>query len=140
MTERKPIHDKFFIDSNICLYLFDKDRSKAVIAEKLFTDDAIISTQVLAEVANVLVKKFSFSKKDAVETIRFIKNKVDVQPITPVVIEIASGIYTRYSFSFYDSMIIAAALNAGCSILYSEDLQTKQVFDKKLTVVNPFAK
>ena len=140
MTERKPIHVKFFIDSNICLYLFDKDRSKALIAEKLFTADAVISTQVLAEVANVLVKKFAFSKKDAVETIRFLKNKVDVQPVTPEVIELASGIFTRYSFSFYDSMIIAAAMNSGCSILYSEDLQAKQVFDKKLTVINPFAK
>jgi len=71
---------KFFIDSNVCLYLFDKDRAKAAITEKLFVDGAVISTQVLAEVANVLVKKFLFSKKDAIETIRFLRNKVDVKP------------------------------------------------------------
>ena len=134
------MQDKFFIDSNICLYLFDKDRAKASIAEKLFTSGAVISTQVLAEVANVLVKKFAFSKKDAIETIRFLKNKVEVCPVTPEVIEIAAAIFTRYSFSFFDSMIIAAALNSGCSVLYSEDLHVKQVFDKKLTVVNPFTK
>jgi predicted nucleic acid-binding protein len=64
---------------------------------------------------------------------------VEVQPVTPEVIEIASGIFIRYGFSFFDSMIIAAALNADCSVLYTEDLKAKQVLDKKLTVVNPFA-
>ena len=140
MTEKKPMPGKFFIDSNICLYLFDKDKAKASIAGKLFTNEAVISTQVLAEVANVLVKKFLFSKKDTVETIRFIRNQVDVQPVTPDVIELASGIFIRYGFSFFDSMIIAAALTAGCSTLYSEDLHSKQVIDKKLTILNPFAK
>ena len=140
MIEKKLMQGKFFIDSNICLYLFDKDKEKAGIAEKLFINGAVISTQVLAEITNVLVKKFTFSKKDAVETIRFIKNKVDVQPVTSEVIEIASGIFIRYGFSFFDSMIIASALNAGCSILYTEDLHAKQVFDKKLTVINPFVK
>jgi len=140
LIEKKLMQGKFFIDSNICLYLFDKDKEKAGIAEKLFINGAVISTQVLAEITNVLVKKFTFSKKDAVETIRFIKNKVDVQPVTSEVIEIASGIFIRYGFSFFDSMIIASALNAGCSILYTEDLHAKQVFDKKLTVINPFVK
>jgi predicted nucleic acid-binding protein len=132
--------DKFFIDSNVCLYLFDKDRIKATTAEKLFTDGAVISTQVLAEIANVLVKKFLFSKKDAIDTVRFIKNKVEVQPVTHEVIDLASGIFIRYGFSFFDSMIIAAALSANCTILYSEDLHPKQVFYKKLTVINPFVK
>jgi predicted nucleic acid-binding protein len=39
-----PIQDKFFIDSNVCLYLFDKDRTKAAIVEKLYTGGAVIST------------------------------------------------------------------------------------------------
>jgi len=54
-------------------------------------------------------------------------------------------IFIRYKFSFYDSMIVAAALEANCSILYSEDMQHKQVIKNpekngagKLTIINPF--
>jgi len=56
--------DKIFIDSNICLYLFDEDRKKAARAESLFAENAVISTQVLAETGNVLSKKFLFSKEE----------------------------------------------------------------------------
>lgn len=128
----------FFIDSNICLYLFDKDIVKAAITKKLFTNESFISTQVLAETVNVLIRKFEFNRMDAVETIRFLSNKVNVQPITPEIIEMSSAIFLRYSYSFFDSMIIASALKAGCSILYSEDLSHKQIIEKKLTIVNPF--
>ena len=44
----------------------------------------------------------------------------------------------RYKFSFYDSVIAASALHAGCKILYSEDLQDGQVIDKQLRITNPF--
>ena len=47
-------------------------------------------------------------------------------------------IFIRYKFSFYDSIIIAAALDAKCSILYTEDLQHKQIIEKTLTIINPF--
>jgi len=46
----------------------------------------------------------------------------------------------RYRFSFYGSIIVASALICGCKTLYSEDMQHKQVIDKQLTIVNPFAK
>jgi predicted nucleic acid-binding protein len=46
----------------------------------------------------------------------------------------------RYRFSFYDSIIVASALIAGCKTLYSEDLQHRQIIDKQLTVIDPFAK
>jgi len=44
----------------------------------------------------------------------------------------------RYQFSFYDSLIIASALEAGCITLYSEDMQHEQVIEKRLTIRNPF--
>ena len=44
----------------------------------------------------------------------------------------------RYKFSFYDSVIVASALQARCKVLYSEDLQHGQVIDKQLRVTNPF--
>jgi len=50
----------------------------------------------------------------------------------------AAHIANRYGFSFYDSLIIAAALETGCSVLYSEDLNNGQIIEKKLKIVNPF--
>lgn len=141
----KPTSGKVFLDSNICLYLFDQDNIKASIAEALFTNDAIVSTQVLAETANVLLKKFKFSREDAANTVRFISKRLIVKAVTPAVIDTALGIFSRYGFSLYDSIILAAALDADCTILYSEDLQHQQVIDhpdstlnRKLTVINPF--
>lgn len=80
--------DKFFIDSNICIYLFDNDQKKAAIAEGLFTAVALVSTQVLAETGNVLVKKLHFKKEDACEAIRFIRNTVEVKSITAELFDI----------------------------------------------------
>jgi predicted nucleic acid-binding protein len=44
-----------------------------------------------------------------------------------------------YKFSFWDSMMVAAALNNHCSVLYSEDLHHKQLIEERLTIINPFA-
>lgn len=55
-----------------------------------------------------------------------------------VIVE-AMRIETRYGFSWWDSLIIAAALRANCDMLYTEDMQHGQVIDGRLTLVNPFA-
>ena len=52
----------------------------------------------------------------------------------------AAEIAERYRFSFYDSVVIASALQSNCKILYSEDPQHQQVIEKQLTVINPFSK
>jgi predicted nucleic acid-binding protein len=128
----------YFIDTNIVLYLFDKDKTKSVIAQRLFTANAVVSPQVLAETANVLTRKFNFDKKIAMESLCFIRNNVQIVPFTAELFDIVSMVFTRYSFSFYDSMIIASALSSNCSKLYSEDFQHKQKIEKKLTIINPF--
>ena len=61
----------------------------------------------------------------------------DVQLITLSVIRLAHRIKIRYHFSYWDSLIIASALDAGCSLLYSEDLQSHQIIEDKLQVMNP---
>lgn len=130
--------DRFFIDSNICLYLFGDDIAKAAIAEKLFIQNGTISTQVLAETANVLLRKFNFNIEDTREAIGFIRNSTEVKAISIELFDLAFDISIRYKFSFYDCMIIAAALDAECTILYSEDMQHGQLIENKLTVINPF--
>jgi len=50
----------------------------------------------------------------------------------------ACDIALKYHFSFYDSLIIAAALESGCSTLYTEDMHNGQVIEDRLKIVNPF--
>ncbi|MBI2966929.1 MAG: PIN domain-containing protein [Bacteroidetes bacterium] len=140
------MNDRFFIDSNVCLYLFDKDEpEKSSKAKELLKEVPIVSTQVLAETANVLIKDFDFSKEETRQSVCFIRNNSEVIQITSQLFDTVFKIFIRYKFSFYDSMIVAAALEAGCSILYSGDLQHKQVIENpekngigKLTIINPF--
>ena len=50
----------------------------------------------------------------------------------------AAALAIRYQLSPWDALIVASALLAGCDSLYSEDFQHGQVFDERLTVLNPF--
>jgi len=62
-----------------------------------------------------------------------------VEIVTPATMQRALDIAGRYGFSWFDRLVVAAALEAGCDTLYTEDMQHGQVIDGKLTVTNPFA-
>jgi predicted nucleic acid-binding protein len=136
----KPTSDKLFLDSNIIVYShtdLEPDKQKiaqTIIAEKL----TIISTQVLKETANTLVKKFKHSWKDVSKVIAEAASNNLVHINTSETILEACNIADKYNFSFYDSLIIAAALESDCNFLYSEDMQHNQVIEKRLKIVNPF--
>ncbi len=61
-----------------------------------------------------------------------------VEIVTPATMLRALDISGRYGLSWFDSLIVASALEAGCDSLYTEDLQHGQVLEAKLTVTNPF--
>ena len=61
-----------------------------------------------------------------------------VELITLATVHVALEIRERYGFSWYDSLIVAAALESGCELLYSEDMQHGQVIEGRLRVINPF--
>jgi predicted nucleic acid-binding protein len=61
-----------------------------------------------------------------------------VEAVTEDTHDRALALVERYGFSFYDALLIAAALHAGCSRLYSEDLQHGQLIDRQLRILNPF--
>jgi len=63
---------------------------------------------------------------------------LDVRDITPAIHAAALDIAEQYGYSFYDSMILAAALHAGCRRVYTEDLQAGQKIKDQLLIVNPF--
>jgi predicted nucleic acid-binding protein len=134
------MNDKIFIDSNVLIYAHtDLDLHKQSIAQEIITNDyTVISTQVLQEASNILFKKFKFSWAEILVVIREAAQNNKVHINTPETVIEACRIANRYGFSFYDSLILAAALESGCVKLESEDLQNNQNIDNLLIVENPF--
>jgi len=99
----------------------------------------VVSVQVLNEFVNVSRRKYRRDWGEIQDALSVLKTLLDPpQPLTIEVHEAAIGIARDYGFHFYDSLIVAAALRAGCSILYSEDLHHGQTIER-LTIHNPFA-
>jgi predicted nucleic acid-binding protein len=130
--------DTAFLDTNVLLYLLSEDTIKADVAEELVNQGGIISVQVLSEFTSVCARKLKMSYADIREILTTMRLVLDVRDLTPAIHESALEIAERYGYSFYDSMILASAINAGCRLLYTEDLQAGQRIKDHLLIVNPF--
>lgn len=134
------MNDRSFLDTNVLIYCYTStEPNKLVKAQSVASlPDVVISTQVLKEMANILQKKFNLDWPAIRTTIDEVENNFEVHINTPTCIKNACAIADRYGFAFYDSLIIATALESGCRILYFEDLQHGQVIEQTLTIQNPF--
>jgi predicted nucleic acid-binding protein len=131
-----PSADVFF-DTNILLYLLSKDANKAGRADELLSSGGVISVQALNEFAAAALGKKAVSFVELREILSSIRVACSVEAVDLRTHERGLDIAERYKFSIYDSMIVAAALHAGCTTLFSEDLQNGQTIDG-LTIQNPF--
>ena len=133
------MHAKIFLDTNILLYaLSTQSMDKQRIAKKLMQDRITISTQVINETSVNLLKKLSFNETDIQRFIESCYTRYHVADVTQDVFLHASHLRQNYMLSYFDSTIVATALENQCSILYSEDMQHNQVIDGSLTIINPF--
>lgn len=131
--------DNFFADSNIILYLIDDtNKEKREIALSLVNQFPGISPQVVFEVINVCLRKYKLDKATTLSFIDFLLTTTVLQIENKDVVQSALRLYNKYSLQPFDSKIAATALHAGCSILYSEDMQNGLVIDDRLKIVNPF--
>jgi predicted nucleic acid-binding protein len=135
---------KFFIDSNIWIYIFcaddcEKEKTASEFIRKTVPDNIIvISYQVINEVTGVLKKK-DFSEEDIKHIIEILFSICAVHDYSKDSIMLASEIREKYKFSFWDSHITAAALSAECDFLITEDMQNNQEMYGKLKIKNPFS-
>jgi predicted nucleic acid-binding protein len=132
--------DRIFLDSNILVYCYSTtDARKQGIARSLSVMDNVhISTQVLNETTNVLHKKYNIAWNELVNLITDFERNFIVHQLTSAEIKKACGIAERYGFSFFDSLMVASALECHCPVLYSEDMQHGQMINDTLKIVNPF--
>ncbi len=136
---------KYFLDSNVLIYSFDdKDPAKAQRASELIrqavaTNEGVISYQVVQEFFNFALRRAAYpmTTREAEEYLdRVLRRLLSIYSSPALYVE-ALHLHGRYRLSWYDSLIVAAAMQANCDVLYSEDLQDGQRFGKML-VKNPF--
>ena len=132
------IADEAFFDTNVILYLLSADAAKADRAEELVAEGGRVSVQVLNEFAAVASRKLAMSWNDIGEILEHVRTVCAVEPLTIETHERGVALASRYGLHIYDAMIVASALLSGCTVLYSEDFQDRQVFEKQVTVRNPF--
>lgn len=129
---------KRFIDTNVLLYLLSDDAAKADRVEETLVAETTISVQVLNEFASVALRKLGMTVSEVRDALDPIMAICKVVPITVEIHKRGLQLAERYRFAVHDALIIAAALDAGCTTLYTEDLQNGQVIDDVLTIRNPF--
>lgn len=127
-----------FIDSNVVLYLLSADAQKANRAEAVIASGTIISVQVLNEVANVLRRKLGMGWAEVNKVLGLLRSLCRVESVTIQTHDKGRLLAERYGLSVYDAMIVAAALLAECTTLYSEDMHDGLVIDSRLRITNPF--
>ena len=127
-----------FFDTNVLLYVASGDPAKADRAEELIGAGGVISVQVLNEFATVASRKLSMGWPEIGEILAQVRAVCPVDPLSIETHERGLAIAARYRLGVYDAMIVASALMAGCKELYSEDLQHGRIFERQLTVRNPF--
>ncbi len=126
-----------FLDTNILVYA-QQTGAKAQISQDLIARGGAISVQVLNELANVLRKKQGRSWSDIESVIDDVDNALDpALPLTDKIHRAALALARDHGLPFYDALIVAAAIEAGCDTLYTEDLQDGRSIGG-LTIRNPF--
>lgn len=127
-----------FLDTNILIYAVGEDDTRRAVADALIVQDSVVSAQVLAEAASVLGRKLHLPAPSVERILASIAARVRCEALTFETVLAAVRLSARLGYSHCDSQVIAAALAAGCTVLYSEDLQHGHVIDGTLTIVNPF--
>jgi predicted nucleic acid-binding protein len=136
--------DRFFLDTNVFVYQFDLHQGKSQRASQLIrtaitTKRGVVSYQVVQEFFSVALTRFAkpLAISEADEYLhKILKPMLAVQSSPRLFLE-ALRIHAHLRFSWYDALIVAAAQQAGCSILYTEDMQHGRSVDG-LRIENPF--
>ncbi len=137
---------RFFLDTNIFVYTFDaKSSAKAKRATQLIrraadTGDGLVSYQVVQEFFNVAFRRFQhpMNLAEAEQYLITVFRPLLAVHSSPALYVEAMRIAGKYRWSWYDCLIVAAALQSRCSVLYSEDLQNGQEIEN-LRIDNPFS-
>jgi len=130
-----------FFDTNVLIYAVTRSDTRAVRAEELLLAGGVVSVQILNEFAAVARRKLQMPWAEVAEAVEaFLVLCPSPVAVTLEIHNAARAIADKMGCNIYDALVVAAALEAGCATLYSEDFQDGQVIEGKIIVRNPFGK
>ncbi|MBF0142010.1 MAG: PIN domain-containing protein [Magnetococcales bacterium] len=133
-----------FVDTNLWVYALvaSGDRRHGLARRWLATlgQTPVINGQVLREIGRILRDKARIAEEELRHAMVRLHAACRLVPDSRDLFLRASRLRETHAFSYWDSLIVAAALEGGCATLYTEDLQHGQVIGGALTIVNPFVK
>jgi len=139
------MNDRFFLDTNVFVYSFDRSvpakarRATQLIRKAVATRKGIVSYQVAQEFFNVALRRFAqpMTVAEAEQYLATVFRPLMAVHSSQALYGAALGLSGRYHLPWYDSLVVAAAIEGKCSLIYTEDLQHGQRFEN-LRVENPF--
>ena len=131
--------NKIALDSNILIYNHSlENEDKKLIARSFFKENPVVSSQVVSEYINVIRRNLKISKIELLQLCSLWLEKCTIHPVVLSTIKLAQKMVEKYDFQVFDGIIVAAALEADCDIIYSEDMHNELIVEDKLKIVNPF--
>jgi predicted nucleic acid-binding protein len=129
---------KFFFDTSVLIYVLSLGDARAAKTEELLADGGCISVQVLNEFAAVAHRKLKMPWHEVRDALSAVRTLCEAPvPLSVEIHEAALEIAEQYGYHIYDALILAAALDADCDTLYTEDMQSGQRIGT-VTIRNPF--
>lgn len=131
-----------FIDTNVLVYtqasdVPQKQRAALDLLRRLYEEGAgVLSTQVLQEYCNVALKKLKLPASEVRVQLDFFE-QFEIVQVTPAIIRSALDLQQTRSIAFYDAVVLASAHVAGCSVIWTEDLNAGEVVNS-VRIANPF--
>jgi len=131
---------RIFLDTNVFVYMYDAStpKKKEISLSLLDSNECITSTQAMNELCNVLTRKFKTPLSNVKQILHDIQQVTEVRLINTDTILYTLGIMEQYQYSYYDSLMLASALESNCTTLVSEDMQSGQLINNMLKILNPY--
>ena len=132
--------DKAFFDTNILIYLYSSDDTdkRDIVIKYLKNTNAVISTQVINELCNVLLKKVGLSTHDVELILGNIATFITIIDVNMNHISQGLSLKESYGYSYYDSLILSTAMLEKCKYVFTEDMHDGQIINDKVTIKNIF--
>lgn len=131
---------KVFVDTNVLIYFISSEERKKVKAKEVIfsNQDVCISSQIISEFISVCFSKNLLEFDEIHILVGDLIDALKFSVIKESTIKKALQIKKDLNYSYWDSLVIASALENNCSILYTEDMQSGQTIDNTITIINPF--
>ena len=134
------MNGKAFLDTNVLLYAYsvDDEEKRGIGMQLLQAGESATSVQTLNEFCNVCLKKLKLNREIILRSIKTILSICEIYSVTAATIQLALLLQERYHYAYYDCIMLASALENGCTKIYTEDMSSGQMIEDQLLIINPF--